>query len=330
MKPLLLLGFACAATGCGGLYSAADGGGVGGGNGGTGLGPPTCMRTFSDGITVKAPPGADAFTDILAMAFDQDRRLHVLNWAGSASFISVMGTPPNTGFVRSYGKGNLEDPRDFVIDAAGIVYVLDDPEFTEPRVKRFDAQGAFIDSFVADAMGLDDVANSIALDGAGKLNVGGTQRLYQYEVTGAFIKRYGIAGKGVGKVMWPRDLAWDPTSNTLWVADLFQNFVEQYTPGVDTQVNQFGGRGTENGKFDGNEPTGNTFYGPNRIAVDAQGNLYVSDPFASRLQKLGPNGAYQGQFNFGTSKLFNGLAIDPATGLVYAARGAVIDVICPF
>ena len=89
MKPLLLLGIALAASGCGGLYSSTDGGGggTGGGNGGTGLGPPTCMRKFADAITVKSPVGADAFTDIMAMAFDKDRQLHVLIWDGSASFV---------------------------------------------------------------------------------------------------------------------------------------------------------------------------------------------------------------------------------------------------
>jgi hypothetical protein len=329
MRPLLLLGVALAAPGCGGLYSGTDGGN-GGGHGGTGLGPPVCMRTFTDGIQRTGPTGTNALTDVMAMAFDKDRRLHVLNWAGSQSFIAVTQPPPGTGWDGVYGQGHLEDPRDFAIDAAGTVYVLDDPQPGDPVVKRFDSKGVYLDSFVADAMGAEDTGNAIAIDGAGKLNVGGIQRLYQYELNGTFIKRYGVPGKGVGKVMWPRDLAWDRKSNTLWVADLFQNFVEQFTPGVDSQVNQFGGRGTENGKFDGNEPTGTTFYGPNRSEVDAEGNLYASDPFASRLQKLSPTGAFLGQFTFGTSKLFNGIAIDPSTGILYAARGATIDVICPF
>ena len=83
MKPLLLLG--CAAlTACEGLYSGIDGGGAGGGNTGVGLGPPTCMRKFADAITVKSPTGANAFTDIEALAFDKDRRLHVLNQIGRA------------------------------------------------------------------------------------------------------------------------------------------------------------------------------------------------------------------------------------------------------
>ena len=134
----------------------------------------------------------------------------------------------------------------------------------------------------------------------------------------------------MGKILWPTGLAFDNTTQAIWVADLFQNFVEKYTPGNNTQLAQFGGRGTANGKFDGNEMTGNTFYGPNRVAVDAEGKIYASDPLASRLQKFSPNGSYLGQFDFGTSNLFGAMAIHPDTGVIYAARGASIDVICPF
>lgn len=331
MKPWLAIPLVSTAlTGCGGLYSSADGG-TGGGNAGTGLGPPACMRTFADAITVKSPAGANAFTDIVSLAFDKDRHLHVLNRkTPGGSFVAVLGAPPNTGFLRSYGQGKLDDVQDFTIDAAGTVYVLDDPSPGDPVVSRFDAMGTFLSSFPADANGGEDTGLSIAIDGSGKLNVGGSQRLYRYETNGTYVGRYGYAGKGVGNLMWPTDLVWDPTSNTMWVADLFQNFVEQYTPGVDTQVNQYGGRGVGNGKFDANEPSGNTFYGPNRLAVDAKGNVYASDPYSSRLQKLGPTGAYLGQFDFGTSRLFDAVVIDPATGILYAARGTTIDVICPF
>lgn len=330
MKSLLPLLAALALPACGGLYSATDGG-TGGGTGGQGLGPPTCMRTFSDAIAVKPPPAPNAFTDIVALQFDKDRHLVVLTRKSGGAFVVVMGAPPNTGFLKSWGAADLTaDVQDFVLDAAGNAYVLEDPEFGDPVVKKFDANGKLVSQFTADAMGFESLAISIAIDGAGKLNIGGTQRLYRYELNGTFIDKYGTPGKGVGQLMWPTDLVWDAKSNALWVADVFHNAVEAYTPGEDAQVAQFGSRGTADGKFDGNEPSGNTFYGPNAIAIDAQGDVYASDPYASRLQKLAPNGAFKGQFTFGTSRVFDALALDPATGILYAGRGAAIDVICPF
>lgn len=318
-------------TACGGLYSGSADGGTGGGTGGSGggLGPPNCMRVLTDGIQVASPVGKSAFTDIAGLAFDSARNLHVLNRSTpDASFVDVMGAP-SFGLVRSYGLGSLGPVRDLVIDAAGTSYVLEDFEFDPPQIKKFNSGGTLTGSFVANG-GTQDQGQGLAFDGAGKLNVSGLSKVFRYETSGTFVDAYGTSGKGVGKMLYPTGLAWDGTTQSMWVADLFQNFVERYTPGSSTQLSQFGGRGVENGKFDGNEPSGNTFYGPNKVAVDAQGKVYASDPFASRLQKFAANGGYLGQFKFGSSSLFGAMAIHPDTGILYVARGAAIDVICPF
>lgn len=327
MKPLfLVLVLLALTTACGGLYSRNPDGGrtiV------TGLGPPTCMRVLSDAISVASPAGVNAFQDVRGLAFDKDRNLHVLNRGdGETSFIVVMGAP-SYGLARTYGKTGLGPVRDLILDATGNAYVVEDFESDDPRISKFDPAGVASGTFIANG-NFQDTGMALAIDGSGRLNVAGLSKIHRYEVNGTFVDAYGISGKGVGKMLWPTGLAWDPTSQSMWVADLFQNFVEKYTPGNSTQLAQFGGRGTENGKFDGNEQTGNTFYGPNRVAVDAEGNVYASDPLASRLQKFAPNGSYLGQFDFGTSNLFGAMAIHPDTGVLYVGRGAAIDVICPF
>jgi hypothetical protein len=332
MKPpiLLLLPLALTAA-CTGLYSRnPDGGNQILPN----LGPPTCMRVLADAIEVRSPVGAEAFQDIAGLAFDQNRNLHVLNRVGGPgstdklSFVDVMAAP-NYVFVRSYGLGKLGPVRDLALDREGNAYVVENFEVGEPAISRFDPGGTYVSTFLGDAMNQSE-GFAIAIDGSGRLNVAGVSRIYRYEPDGTYVDEYGFGGVGVGKLLLPTGLAWDNTTQSIWVADLFQNFVEKYTPGNSTQQVQFGGRGTANGKFDGNEPTGKTFYGPNRVAVDAEGKIYASDPFASRLQKFAPNGGYLGQFDFATSNLFGAMAIHPDTGVLYVGRGATIDVICPF
>jgi len=318
--PLLLV-FTIA---CSGLYSRNPDGGntiV------TGLGPPVCMRTLSDSISVSSPAGNDAFKDIRAIVFDKDRNLHVLSELDPDSFVAVLA-PPSYGLSRTYGRGHLGPVRDLALDAAGNAYVVENFESGPPSVKKFDAKGNFTGTFVANG-GRQDEGLATAFDGEGLLNIGGLSRIYRYKTDGTYVDEYGISGVGVGKMLLPAGLTWDYTSQTIWVADIFLNVVSQYTPGSSSQRVQFGGRGPEKGQFDGNE-TGATHYGPSRVAIDAEGKVYASDPGASRLQKFSPNGGYLAQFDFGTSKLFGAMAIHPDTGVIYAGRGGVIDVICPF
>lgn len=312
-------------TGCGGLYSHA---GAGGGNGG--LGPPDCMRTFSDAISVPVPAGADAFQDIQALVFGADHNLYVLSRSSDdKSYVDVLGS--DLKLARTLGRGKLGPTRDLVVATNGTVYVAEDfvGTSTPPDVVRFDSTGMWLGMWPASG-GSQDEAHSLAFDGEGLLNIGGLGRIHRYRLDGTFVDQYATFGKGPGKLLLPEGLTFDPVTGSMWVADVFQNFIEKYVPGNGVQQLQFGGRGAGDGKFDGNEPTGTTFYGPGRIAIDGEGKLYATDPFGSRVQKFAPNGAYLGQFSFGGSIQVGPIAINPANGILFVARGTAIDRVCPF
>jgi tripartite motif-containing protein 71 len=327
MAPRIALWLASmAAMACGtGLSSSIDAG-----SGPGGLGAPTCMRKFSDAVSVPVPSGQAEFSRVVGLAFDSDRGLHVLNRSASdEAFVDVLAPAPSYPLARSFGKDVLHKVRDLAVDSTGQTWVVEDfSPSGVPIVTRFDALGAQVATWKADASDQRD-GLSIALDGEGLVNLGGEGRIYRYQLNGAFVDGYGVYGTGPGQILFPTGLAWDASSSSIWVADLFLNQVERYTPGQSTQRAVFGGRGTAAGKFDGNEPTGNTFYGPNKIAVDAEGKIYALDPFASRLQKFAPNGGVLNQFSFDGATQLGAIAIDRVSGLIYVGRGAAIDIICP-
>ena len=59
------------------------------------------------------------------------------------------------------------------------------------------------------------------------------------------------------------------------------------------------------------------------VCLDAAGNVYVSDPFNSRVVKYNSTGIYQSAF--AVSGTIMGLALDPSSGNIYAANNSNAD-----
>lgn len=126
----------------------------------------------------------------------------------------------------------------------------------------------------------------------------------------------------------PQGIAVDSKGN-VYVADSFNNYIRQITPaGVVTTI---AGNGTA-GYTDGPAATAQ-FYGPQGLAVDAQGNVYVVDLGNSVIRKITPAGVVSTCAGNGTSGYvdgaanvaeFNnphGIAIDGQGNLYVADRG---------
>lgn len=84
----------------------------------------------------------------------------------------------------------------------------------------------------------------------------------------------------------PAGLAMDASGN-LFVADANNNCIRKVTP--DGNVSTFAGSTTP-GHKDG-QGTAAEFYGPNGIAIDKSGNVYVSETAYSIIRKISPSGA---------------------------------------
>jgi uncharacterized protein (TIGR03663 family) len=134
--------------------------------------------------------------------------------------------------------------------------------------------------------------HNIALAAQGDLYVADSNnhRVLKFDANGNFVMQWGGQGNAPGQFNEPWGIAVDKQRN-VYVTDTWNHRVEKFDA---------------NGKFllqwgtfgDGvKEPlTATQFYGPRAIAVDADGNLWITDTGNKRVLKFDPNGQSLGEF----------------------------------
>src|SRR5215475_7673317 len=145
---------------------------------------------------------------------------------------------------------------------------------------------------------------------------------------------YGYNGDGgpaiEAKLYGPDDLAVDSYGN-LYIADTWNNRIRKITP--DGRITTVAGTGVAGYSGDGGPATAAQLSFPSGIALDAAGNLYISDMRNNRIRRVSPAGlistvagngtngfggdggsATEAQFNIG----IGGIAVDTAGNLYVA------------
>lgn len=145
----------------------------------------------------------------------------------------------------------------------------------------------------------------------------GNHRVQVFDQDGLFVRSWGSQGAGPGQFQEPWGIAVG-SDGSVYVADTWNHRIQKFTTEGEfiTMWGTFGAT-------DGTLGTPGVFWGPRAIAIDAEGNLYVTDTGNKRVQKFSPDGEFLGQWGgFGTSPgQFNepvGIAID-SDGNIYVA-----------
>ena len=209
-------------------------------------------------------------------------------------FITTFGLPLDTW-----------QPRSVAVDPEGFVYVTDS---AGDKIYKFDHNGQLITSWghkgVGDAEFLfnrnfpeDEKGGYIAAAGDGYLYVSDTDnhRIQKFTADGEFVAKWGNFGTGDGEFNQPGPIGCNRDGTLVYVFDFGNERVQIFNGDGDFQ-GAFGSAGTGPGQFNFSNGTNihDSSNNINGIAVDENGDVYVSDPFNWRIQKFDAAGNYLG------------------------------------
>ncbi|HUZ77581.1 MAG TPA: NHL repeat-containing protein [Chloroflexota bacterium] len=192
--------------------------------------------------------------------------------ATSLTVLAVLGGP-------AAGPGQLNDPRDVAVDAAGNVYVADTGNH---RVVKFSANGRFLAAWsgTAGAALVEPVALAVVPDGLIVAD-NATGQVHKFAFNGAPVPAFEHADG----LFRPRGIAVDATGNTL-VADTGNNRLLKLSPD-GTPIASF----TASGQLD--QPTA--------VAFGPGGALFVAEPDANAIAVLSSSGGLAAQWAMDTN-----------------------------
>ena len=198
-------------------------------------------------------------------------------------------------YVTSIGGGpdvgHFKYPRGIAVDRTGTVYVADTGYC---RIQVFDSHGAFLFTWgtVGDAPGQFRHPSALAVDAAFNVYVADadSNRVQVFTRAGVFLRQWGSTGGGAGQFRGPAGIAVNAEGH-VYVADTYNYRIQVF--GNDGKfLRTWGSKGTAPGQFHDPKALGGDGPGPEGIAVDRHGVVYVTDPWNGRVQVFTSDGRY--------------------------------------
>ena len=254
------------------------------GSGGDG-GPATAARlNYPSGVAV----------DGAGNLYISDQDNHRIRKVDSAGVITTIAGTGERGFSGDGGPATaarLAYPYGVAVDGAGNVYITDS---TNDRIRKVDSTGTITTIAGTGERGFSgdggpavqaqlSEPSGVAVDGAGNLYIAefNNHSIRKVDSTGTITT---IAGTQLNR---PRDVAVDWAGN-LYISDHNNNRIRKVDyAGTITTI---AGTGQYGFSGDGGPATAARLDGPDGVAVDGAGNLYIADTFNHRIRKLTPPG----------------------------------------
>jgi len=230
-----------------------------------------------------------------------------------------------------HGQSALDNPSGVAVDSAGNVWTVD---AATSRVTEFGAGGQAIRTFGGEGSGNGQLSQpqSIAV-GGGDVFVAdtGNNRVEEYTAGGKFVRTIGSAGTGNGQFSGPEGVA-VASDGDIYVSDTGNSRVEEFggqgtfsqsiTAGMsnpqglavaadgdlwvaqngaydtsDDSVTEYNSSGAQLETVGlGNDSNYGGMSNPADVALDADGNVYVTEPDYDLVQEFNADSLYEGEF----------------------------------
>jgi trimeric autotransporter adhesin len=186
---------------------------------------------------------------------------------GRFRLVAGSGTGGFSGDGGMATEARLQFPRGLAIDSTGNLYIADR---NNDRIRKVTPSG---------------IITTVAGNGEGRAAADSWNRAGKTPEDNSSI---GDGGKAIeARLKKPEGVAVDSSGN-LYIADYGYFRVRKVTPtGIITTLagNNQGGLGG-----DGGQATAAQLNGPNGVAVDSSGNIYIADTINNRIRKIAPDG----------------------------------------
>jgi trimeric autotransporter adhesin len=221
-----------------------------------------------------------------------------------STYAGVYNKPGYAGDGGAATSAELDYPEAVATDTNGNLYIADSGNNVIRRVNTdgdittvvgiYPGNSGYSGDGGAATSALMNYPAGIAVDSSGNLYISDTQNAVIREVTASTgdistivgNHAFGFGGDGgaatSATLSNPFGLAVDSTTGNLWIADYWNNRIRLYTPSNKT-INTVVGDGSV---YDGSVATSASLYFPRSPALDANGNLYITDANNNRIREV--------------------------------------------
>jgi len=215
-----------------------------------------------------------------ALSLDPQGNIYVADNANQR----IQKFDPQAKFLMEWGgkgtsNGQFLSPVGITLDGQGNIYVIDD---SRDEVQKFDKTGKFLLKWGSHGSGDGqfNFTGQLEVSPEGNIYVAdfANHRIQKFDSQGTFLAKWGAPGKAPGQFNDPGGIAIDAQGRvyvTEYAAHPPENYRVQIFDSDGNFLSTWGHPGNNDGEF----------LHPLAIAVDKQGNIYVSDE-TNRIQKF--------------------------------------------